>query len=155
YIISKANMLIMYSYYKDNILYLENDIHLIPEKLYNELDIPEKAKLLIFNDYFNYNKKNVSITFFEDLINLDSYKIKEDLIPLKSEDKKNILNKFILENKDKLENFYLLTEEEKIFFINYFYHQILEKIIKKYPENWMLIHERWKKQPENFSNLYK
>lgn len=154
HIITKSNIIIMYSYYENDTLILKNDIQINPEILFNNLSNELKAKLFLFNEFFNLNNKIVDIEFFDDLIYFDNYKNKNELKIINKEEKNKIINNYILNNKEKFYNFNFLKEEEKIFFINYFYHQRLEKIIKEKPENWMLIHERWKKQPEDFYYLY-
>jgi lauroyl/myristoyl acyltransferase len=153
HLLTKGELLLIYSYYDNDKLIIENEPYLNIFEEYNKIDKNLKIKLFIFNYYFNLKNISIPISFFNDLVDLSNYN--EKIVNIDQTEKDKIIESF--ENKiyQKLFNFDNLEEEEKIFFINYIIHKKFEIIIKNHPDNWMLIHERWKKQPANFSYLYK
>lgn len=120
------------------------------EKLYDELTIEEKHFLFLFNKTFNLSSKEEE--YKNNLENFNKFYSIDDNFSLKEENKNSDYLKDFKNNIKKYED---LSFDEKSFYITYFFHQSLEKIIKKYPENWLLLHPRFRKQPPGFKSIYK
>ncbi len=120
------------------------------EKLYNELSIEEKHFLFLFNKTFNLSLNEEE--YKNNLMNFSKFYSIEDNFNLK-EEYKNF--DYLKDFKNKIKKYEDLNFDEKSFYITYFFHKSLEKIIKKYPENWLLLHPRFRKQPAGFKSVYK
>lgn len=132
------------------------------ENLYDNLSIKEKYFLYLFNKRFNNQDSSQEFTetkqkfdrFFISNYN-SNYIINNEFI-VNNLNKQYYdqylldLNNFKNQNKEYKE----MDFEEKSFYITYFFHKSLEKIIKKYPENWLLFHPRFRKQPDGFKSIY-
>lgn len=120
------------------------------EKAYNDLSIEEKYFLYSFNDTFNLSEKT---NFYQEKLSKFSsiFPYEDRFSPIKNERYYEEIDKF----KSTIKNYEELDFDEKTFFITYFFHKSLENIIKKYPENWFLLHPRFRKQPEGFEQIYK
>jgi len=117
--------------------------------LYNKLSIKEKHFLNYFN--LTFNSRSSKEIYQENLNNFKKFYSIEDRFKLNEQElAENELEKF----KDKIKNYNELSFDEKSFYITYFFHQALEKVIFKYPESWLLVHPRFNKQPEGFPKFY-
>ncbi|MFN3410918.1 MAG: hypothetical protein ACK4YF_02015 [Exilispira sp.] len=118
--------------------------------LYENLSYEEKHFLYLFNKTFNSNV--IQQIYKENLKNFSKYyQYEKRFIKIESKEYYDEIEKFI-KNIKKYDE---LSFDEKSFYITYFFHKSLEKIIKQYPENWFLIHPRFNKQPAGFSSVYK
>lgn len=110
--------------------------------LYENLSYEEKHFLYLFNKTFNSNMD--PLIYKENLKNFSKYyQYEKNFMKIESREYDEEIEKFIKIIKKYDE----LTFDEKSFYITYFFHKSLERIIKKYPENWLLTHPRFNKQP--------
>lgn len=119
------------------------------DNLYNNLTDEQKHFLYLFNITFNDELKEED--YFEKLRNFSKfYSIENRFEPIKSYEYENEINSF----KNLNIRYSEMNFSEKSFYITYFFHQSLEKIISKNPENWLLVHPRFRKQPKGFKSIY-
>lgn len=120
------------------------------EQLYNNLNLEEKFFLHSFNETFNLSEKS---DYYHEKLNkfFSLFSYEDRFSPIKSEIYYEEIDNF----ESKLKKYEELDFDEKTFYITYFFHRSLENIIKKYPENWFLLHPRFRKQPEGIKSLYK
>lgn len=119
------------------------------ENIYENLKVEEKFFLYLFNKTFNLSPNDD-----EYKKNLEKFKKYYSL-------EKNFelleCNEYLIDLNDyskKIKKYEELNFDEKSFYITTFFHKSLERIIKQYPENWLLLHPRFRKQPSGFKPIY-
>ncbi len=151
HLLTEANVFVGYSYfektkYNDLTTYFTEIMDF--QKEFDKLSDNKKGILFLFNRRFNLEDESVDLEIFNGLIDMDNYIYYDELDFQKTLKISDYIN-------DIPSNFSNLTKREKIFFITYFIHQHYYDAIIKSPENWMLVHPKWKKQPKNFKYLYR
>lgn len=117
--------------------------------LYNNMQVEEKY----FLDCF-YNVFNIDIERSEYLKKLEEFKLMYDINDgFKIKDIETYQRSIKL-FESSFFNYNDLDENYKIFVITYVFHKFLESIIKKSPENWLLVHPRFRKQPSGIPSPY-
>jgi KDO2-lipid IV(A) lauroyltransferase len=117
--------------------------------LYNSLLLEEKYFLDRFFNVFNVETENT-----EYMKKLEEFKLIYDVSNSFKIKSKEIYQESIKAFENSVLNYYDLNENYKVFIITYFFHKFLESIIEKSPENWLLVHPRFRKQPYGIPSPY-
>ncbi len=144
-----APVIFVYSYIDENLNQygiIEKEYNF--ENLYNNLSIDEKFFLHLFDSTFN--EKDIDL--YKERLNyfFKFFSIEDRFKKLENGQYDEELKKF----EKNLKEYKDLDFNQKTFYITYFFHKSLEKVIKKYPENWLLIHPRFNKQPAGLPRIY-